>query len=98
LWRNPDLAAQSAVGEAPCGRFVQRKIFILAYRVQFRQPALIDINMASGANSVSSALGHNPAHAMANGLVHDARIVVGINTLDTISGMNERYPGHLSFS
>lgn len=42
--RNPDLAAQPAVREAPCGSFVQRKILIIAYGLEFGEPGLIHID------------------------------------------------------
>jgi hypothetical protein len=54
--------------------------------------------VAGGANRVAPALGDNPSDAMPHRLVHDACIVVSINALDAIFGMNKRYLGHLALS
>src|ERR1700722_10684630 len=91
---DPDLTAQSAVRAAHGSGHVQQQPLIVPNGTDFRNPGLLDIDVAGCANSVAAAFRNDTFDAMTDGRTHDRVAVIYADAFGVILAIDESYLRH----
>src|ERR1700722_10989725 len=91
---DPDLTTQPAVRAAHGRGHVQQQPLIVPNGTDFRNPGLVDIDMAGGANRVAVAFRNDTFDAMTDSRTHDRVAVIDADAFGVILAIDESYLRH----